>query len=303
MTLRLAPAIPIGEANLLHSSLPEDDHPAWAVGTNYIVGDQVMRDHWRYECVQAHQGEDPAGDTLNQYWIRLGATNRWRPFDQFITDQAIGEVGVAMVYRLGQIQQPVSAVSCFGLAGSEITLTVTDPTDGVVYAETISLVDTSLIIDAFTYCFEPQRVRSEAVFNEIPPYAQATYEITLTSSDAEPKIGQIVLGREYDMGEALFGTSFGIDDYSTAERDRWGNMTIVERPFSKVVDYRGRVPTEQGRRIAIILEENRAKPVVLFGGEDSDQIGVTVYGKLSDWSVNTGDPIESELRLKVEGLT
>jgi hypothetical protein len=164
-------------------------------------------------------------------------------------------------------------------------------------------VDTSFIIDAFTYCFEPHRMRSEAVFNEIPPYAQATYEISLTSTDAPPKIGQIVLGREYDIGEALFGTSFGIDDYSTAERDAWGNMEIVERPFSKVVDYRVRVPTEQGRRIAIILEENRAKPVVVFGGEDSDQIGVTVYGKLSDWSINTGDPIESELRLKMEGLT
>lgn len=63
------------------------------------------------------------------------------------------------------------------------------------------------------------------------------------------------------------------------------------------------MPTEQGRRIAIILEENRAKPVVVFGGEDSDQIGVTVYGKLSDWSIDTGDPIESEMRLKVEGLT
>ena len=303
MTLRLAVAFPIGEANLLHSSLPEDDHPAWAVGTSYLLEAQVMRDHWRYECIQAHQGQDPAGDTLQQYWIRLGATNQWRPFDKFITDQAIGEAGVALVYRLNQLQEPVSAVTCFGLAGSEITLTVTDPTDGVVYAKTISLVDTSFVIDAFTYCFEPHRMRSEAVFNEIPPYAQASYEISLTSPDVVPKIGQIVLGREYDIGEALFGTSFGIDDYSTAERDQWGNMEIVERPFAKVVDYRARVPTEQGRRIAIVLEENRAKPVVVFGGEDSDQIGVTVYGKLSDWTISTGDPIESELRLKVEGLT
>lgn len=303
MTLRLAVSFPVGEGNLLYSNLPENDHPVWDAGTVYAEFDQVMKDHIRYECLQGHSGQDPAADSTMQYWLPLGATNRWRPFDKFISDPAIGDPGGEIEYRFGQIGEPVSVVSCFGLTGTDVTLTVSLPGGRVIYDKTLMLRDNSVVIDAWTYCFEPIRTRSEAVFNEIPPYATAIYDLTIRAGGNTPQVGQIVLGREYDIGEALFGTSFGIEDYSSVQRDGFGSLSIVERPFSKRVNYRSRIPTEHGRRVAIVLEENRAQPVVVFGGEDSDQIGVTVYGKLGDWDVKTIDPIESELKLKVEGLT
>ncbi|MDE4302847.1 hypothetical protein PXK30_05325 [Phaeobacter gallaeciensis] len=303
MTLRLAITFPIVDSNLLSSSLLEDDHPVWDAGVAYAEFDQVMKGHVRYEALQASTGEDPALDVQKLYWLPLGATNRWRAFDKFISDPVIGVAGEAIQYQLGQIGEPVSVVSCFGLSATEVTLKGTLPDNRVIYDKTISLRDNTMIIDAWTYCFEPIRARSEAVFNEIPPYTQATYELTISAGGDTPKVGQIVLGREYDMGEAKFGTSFGIEDYSSVQRDDFGSLSIVERPFSKIVDYRCVLPADHGRRVAIVLEENRARPVVVFGGNDSDVIGVTSYGKLGDWRVDTIDPIDSELKLKVEGLT
>lgn len=303
MTLRLAITFPIGDSNLLSSSLPEDDHPVWDAGVAYAEFDKVIKGHVRYEALQASTGEDPAEDDQKLYWLPLGATNRWRAFDKFISDPVIGVAGEAIQYQLGLIGEPVSVVSCLGLDATEVTLKGTLPDNRVIYDKTISLRDNSMIIDAWTYCFEPIRARSEAVFNEIPPYALANYELTISAGADTPKVGQIVLGREYDIGRAKFGTSFGIEDYSSVQRDDYGSLSIVERPFAKIVDYRCILPADHGRRVAIVLEENRARPVLVFAGDDSDIIGVTAYGKLGDWRINTVDSIDSELKMKVEGLT
>lgn len=304
MSLKLAVVLPVGEANLIASSLAENDHPVWS-DVGHSATDRVIRDYAVYECLQDHlagEGLDPLLDSTNTYWLRVGATNRWKPFDKFIADPAVGLTGDDITYTLGNFGAPSGVVACLGLAGVEVTLEVTDPVDGVVYSRTESLIDTSMIIDAYTYCFEPARVRTEVVFRDVPPYAGAEYHLTIRSDAGEPKVGQIVVGREYYLGEAQFGMEFGITDYSDTERNRWGGLSIVERPFSKKVDYRARVDAEWGRRVAIVLEENRAKPVLVFAWEDSDRLGVTAYGKLGDWRITTQDNIESFLRMKIEGL-
>lgn len=302
MTLRLAVTFPIEEGNLLSSSIAETDHPTWNAGTTYAEEDKVMLSHVRYEALQASTGKSPLADDAQNFWLPLGATNRWRAFDRFIGDPVLGEAGEEMVYQLGQIGQPVSVVSCFGVSAAEISLVVRVSGGRIVYEQTLSLRDNSFVIDGWTYAFEPIRTRSEAVFSNIPPYAQATYELTISGGGEAPKLGQIVMGREYDIGEVQFGSDFGIDDYSVVNRNDFGALSIIPRPFSKVVAYRAIIPAEQGRRVAIVLEENRAQPVVVFGGPDSDVMGVTVYGKLGDWRIRTVDPIDSDLELTVEGF-
>ena len=132
-----------------------------------------------------------------------------------------------------------------------------------------------MVDDWFTYFFEPARVRSEAVFEGIPPYANAEYDITVTdTTSVEPQLGQIVVGQEYTLGNTNYGTSVSIEDYSRKDRDAFGNAIIVQRPFAKLIDFDFTINTSSARRTAILLEEMRATPAVYYAGIDLSLIHI-----------------------------
>ena len=295
----------IGDSNIDSTNIPENDYSVWSVGTTYNTGDKVivLSTHSIYESqVDSNVGNDPTavGSTV---WLRLGATNRWKAFDQKISDPVVGG-GTTIEYTLNSFSAPPGNMTCFGLKGTSINLTVTDPTDGEVYNQTVTLIDTTYIVDGYTYCFEPNRVKTEAIFDSIPPYASADFALVLSKgSSADLELGQIVVGQEYILGITSYGTTVSIEDYSKKERDDFGNPIIVERAFSKLIDFDFLTPTQEARRTAALLESIRATPAVYSVGTDTEQYGATVYGFFRTWQINLSRPNYSDVTLEVEGLT
>lgn len=298
----------VGDSNLISSSIPENDFAQWSSTTTYAVGDKVISTttHRIYEALQISTNVDPTTDTSSPpYWLNIGATNRWRAFDQKISDPVTVPDGTTTIqYTLGAFGLASNSLTLFGLKGREASLVVTDSVAGQVYSRTISLIDNTLVDDWFTYFFEPARVKSEAIFEGIPPYANAQYVITVTdTTSVEPELGQIVAGQEYTLGETNYGTSVSIEDYSRKDRDAFGNAIIVQRPFAKLIDFDFVVNTSSVRRTAILLEEIRAIPAVYYAGIDTEQFGTTVYGFFRNFSINLDGPAISNVTLEVEGLT
>lgn len=296
------------DSNLISTSIAENDYAQWNSGTSYIVGDRVISTttHRIYEALQANTNVDPTTDNADPpNWLDIGATNRWKAFDQKISDPVTVADGVNTIeYELGAFGIPSNSVTLFGLKGRSASLIVTDATDGEVYNNEISLIDNALVNDWFTYFFEPARVRSEAIFESIPPYANATYDIEVEDTTAnEPELGQIVLGQEYTIGETNYGTSVSIEDFSRKDRDAFGNAILVERPFAKLIDFDFTVNTEEVRRTAILLETVRATPAVYYAGPNTERFGTTVYGFFRNFSINLDGPAISNVTLEVEGLT
>jgi len=296
------------DSNLISTTIAENDYAQWSSVTSYVVGDKVISTttHRIYEALQASTNVDPTTDTSDPpYWLDIGATNRWKAFDQKISDPVTVADGVNTIeYTLGAFGIPSNSVTLFGLKGRSASLVVTDATDGEVYNQEISLIDNALVNDWFTYFFEPARVKSEAIFEGIPPYANAEYDITVEdATDAEPELGQIVLGQEYELGETNYGTSVSIEDFSRKERDDFGNAILVERPFAKLIDFDFIVNTNEVRRTAILLETVRATPAVYYAGPDTERFGTTVYGFFRNFSINLDGPAISNVTLEVEGLT
>ena len=298
----------VTDSNLIASSIAENDHPVWSSVTSYVAGDLVISTvtHRIYEAIQASTNIDPTTDFSDPpYWLDIGATNRWKAFDQKISDPVTVPDGVNLIeYELGAFGIPTNSVTLFGLKGRLTTVVATDATEGEIYSETISLIDNALVNDWFTYFFEPARVKSEAIFENIPPYANATYTVSVVDDTlSEPVLGQIVLGQEYTLGETNYGTSVSIEDFSRKERDAFGNAIIVERPFAKLIDFDFVVNTNEVRRTAILLEQVRATPAVYYAGPDTERYGTTVYGFYRSFSINLSGPAISNVTLEVEGLT
>lgn len=296
------------DGNLISTSIAENDFAVWDSSTTYSVGDKVISTvtHRIYEALQSSTNVDPTTDVADPpFWLNIGATNRWKAFDKTISDPVTVADGVtSIVYELGAFGIPSNSVTLFGLKGRVASVVVDDATDGEVYNRDISLIDNALVNDWFSYFFQPARVKTEAIFESIPPYANAEYTITVVdSSSEEPELGQIVLGQEYTLGTTGYGTSVSIEDFSRKERDAFGNAIIVERPFAKLIDFDFTVNTDEARRAAILLETVRAVPAVYYSGPDTEKYGTTVYGFFRSWSINLDGPNISNVTLEVEGLT
>ncbi len=288
---------------LTSSNVAENDYSEWSSSTTYSDGQQVIvtgTTHKVYESLtNSNQGNNPTTSTTN--WLELGATNRWKAFDQKISDQVSNLNSIE--YQFNDANSNVTAVSLFGLDGTNVNVTVTDATDGEVYNQDFSLLDNADIVDYFTYFFADQGKKTEALFTGIPPYFNSDVEVTITTDTGQnAKVGQIVFGFLSNFGLTTYGTSVGIEDYSRKETDAFGNFVITQRAFARLVDYDVRLETGKARTVQNALAGFRATPTVYIGSED-ESLATIVYGFYRRFDITLEGPAYSFAAIEVEGLT
>lgn len=296
--MRIIEPIAITDAMLLASNVPETDAPAWDAGASYAVNDRVIRTHAIYQAVAANTGQDPLTDATSTYWVRLGATNCWRAFDRLISDPVIQSGSITYTLQPDRLSD---AIAFFGLNASSIRIEVTDPADGIIYDQTVELIDNGAVFDWWSYFFEPIAYADQEIVTGVPIYTGVEVEIIVTSGGTT-QVGQIVIGRSQVLGETLVDTEIGIEDFSVKDRDDFGNFTIVERAYSDTTRFRFSFPSGDARRIRKILARVRAIPAVYYAGDETGHLGTTVYGFFQDFSI----PLTANVSfgsLEVEGLT
>jgi hypothetical protein len=295
--------VTVNDTILVSSNVAEDDFAEWASGTTYDTGDKVivLSNHSVYESViDSNTGNDPTTDDGTK-WLRLGATNRWKAFDQKISDRVTNLDSIE--YVLSDAGSNVTSVALFGLSGISANVTVTDDDEGEVYNETISLIDNRNIVDWYTYFFEEQVQREEAQFLNIPPYVGSDVEVTVTAATgSNAQLGQLVFGFLSEIGATSYGTAISIEDFSRKETDAFGNFIVVERAFAQLADFDIEFPTGNARKIQRTLAEFRATPIVYIGSEDTS-FGTTIYGFYRRFDLTLETPSISFGSIEVEGLT
>lgn len=298
--MRVVEPLTITDDILISSTIVENDHPEWAVGTSYTTGDRVivLDTHRIYEAVTGSTGQDPTTDTTATYWLDIGATNRWKAFDKLISDPATRTTQIIYTLEPGAI---ADAIAFFGVVAATIRVRCIDADDTELFNEIRSMVDNGNVFDGFTYVFEPIAYETQEIFNGLPIYSGVTVEISL-AGDGEVRVGQIVIGRDQILGTTIVGTGIGIEDFSRKDRDAFGNAILVERAFAQMVDFQFAFPTDDARRVTGVLARLRATPAVYYAGSDTSQLGTTVYGFYRDYSIPLTTN-RSFASLEVEGLT
>lgn len=286
-------------AKLTSSNVSETDAPAWSSVTNYHPPDHVIYDHRVYECLLNNTNLLPTAGVLTDppHWLDLGATNRYKMFDQVISTQTARTGTIEVGIDPGTF---VNAVAFFGLAGTEISVSMTDPVEGLVYDETRSLLDNTLIDSWYSYFFEEIVYRSDMVFADLPNYMDGTLSITIDAGLSQAKCGEVVMGRQKKIGVANFGTGVSIQDYSRKDRDAFGNTIITPRAFSKRADYDVTVETKYAAAVQKTLADLRTTPTVYVG--DPNRPETVVYGFFKSFTIVLSNPSISECSIDVEGL-
>lgn len=294
----------ITDSILTSSNVAEDDYSEWASGTTYSFGNRVIvvSVHKVYESASnSNIGNNPTTDDGTN-WILVGATNKWKAFDQKLSDPATNTDSIT--YTFTTTQSLVNSIAFFNLSADSVQITVTPSGSGAaVYDETFLLQDTTSIINWYTYFFEPAGEKErELLVTNLPSYSSATIVVTITDTGNTAEVGQIVLGNLIRLGRTGYGTTVGIEDYSRKERDAFGNAIILQRAFAQKANYEVEITTQDTRRVQRFLSNYRATPVVWIGNQDTSY-GLIVYGFYTQFSINLATPSVSYTTIEVEGLT
>lgn len=301
--MQIIKPVTVTNSILTSSNVTEDDYAEWAAGTTYADGDTVIvigTTHKVYESlVNSNLGNDPTTDDGTN-WLEISATNRWKAFDQKISEPVTNLNSIQ--YVLSDPDSNITSVALFGLKGITANVTVADGATEV-YNQDISLTDNRNIVDWFTYFFEEQVQKEQAQWLDIPPYLGSTITITVTAATGETaELGQLVLGFLSNLGTTTYGTSISIEDFSRKETDDFGNFIVVQRAFAQLADFDVQFETQNARKIQRTLAGFRATPIVYIGSEDTSY-GTTIYGFYRRFDLTLEGPSLSFGAIEVEGLT
>lgn len=269
-TLLLLDPVDITGAMLVSSNVAENDYPAWAAGTTYALGARVIKTatHRIYESAAAgNVGNDPAASPL---WIDIGPTKRWAMFDQALGTLTTRTGGLSVTIAPGT----VNALALLDVSGVSVRVQATGYDRTVpVHAGAVSFLDM--------------------------PTVSGQIIVTVTGP-GEVSVGTLVVGTLRPLGTTEESPTAGITDFSRKEVDEFGEVTIVERAWSKRMETRALIRTDAIDLVADRIAAVRARPSLWIARKETDAL--TIYGFFKDFSIEVGENV-SKVSLSVEGLS
>ena len=297
--MRVIKSIETTDAILTYSNIDEDEYPLWGDDTSYSIGDRVIYAHKIYERIIA--GITPTIPNLDQTnWLDLGATNKYRMFDNIISSVSSRIGGIQFTLTPNQV---VNSIAFLNVNASTVRVVMTDPVDGVVYDQTKELRSSSEVTDYYSYFFSPLVSLTDlntAVFLDLPSRPTATITVYISSGAALVEVGEVVYGIQSVIGRTNYGTAIGIKSYSRKEVDEFGKVTVVKRKNSKYCEYDVDIDNNNLAYVQRLFQDIDSVPCLFIGNPDMEEL--IVYGFYSDFKSTISFPTVSKCTLRVEGL-
>lgn len=307
------PPIEITPARFLSSSIDEPDtalgEVEWVSGTAYAKGDEVVlvATHKKYRALIEIESGDltvPSSDPLK--WQDIGATNRWAMFDAGRSNTTIGEPGEPIIVRISPGKR-VDSLALVGLAASRVIIRVFQDGD-LEYEREINLTRRT-VMNWFDYFFNDFTYQEDAIFSNLPMYANAEIEVEVSYGDIAPEVKALVVCRSVDLGATIIDPTLTGTNYSRIVRDQeFGNVgRVVERRF--VPTTRQKVLINQSANADLIrqtLIDIRSTPALFSAMDDNTDnpwfSSFLIYGLLKDWSLTASGKCHGSLTIDLEEL-
>ena len=298
--MRVIKSVVTTDAILTSSNIPEDEYPAWVSGTSYTALDKVIYKHKIYEAILANSSTTtPDLDQTN--WLSLGATNRYRMFDNVVSNVSSRTGGIQFTLTPNEV---VNGIAFLNLNATTVRVVVTDPIAGVVYDKTKELTGSSEVTDYYSYFFAPLVDLNNlklAVFLDLPSnYPIASISVTISSGAGVAEVGEVVYGVQTTVGRTNYGTAIGIKSYSRKETDEFGNISVVKRKNSKYAEYDIDIDNRFLASVQRFFSDIDTAPCLFIGNPDMEEL--IVYGFYNDFKATISFPTVSKCNLRVEGL-
>lgn len=292
-------------------NIPETDYPEWNNLTAYALDARVMVTSAAYHniyqsVVAANTGNDPTleNDPWENpvKWQLVSKTNRWKPFDNYISSQA--SIADRMYYS---IQIPsgkmFDSISLRNLDADGVRLAVIHPTEGLVYSSTLNLISDSGITDYWEYFFTPIERALTVTLTGIPVYDGVRIDICVIKDGSTVQMGAVVNGLSYEVGDTQLGIGIGSTDFSVKTITEFGLVRLKERSYSDEMSLVAVVPNTSLAYVKNLLNRLRGKANVYIASDALDSDSGTVHGWHDDWNLVVQYQMESVISTNIKGLT
>lgn len=289
------------DASNLTSNIAEDDGPEYSAAATYALGAVVINasgsgaTHHAYESLAAANQGHELSDLA--WWLDLGATNKFKMFDQVngtATQSGTGTIDVTVAAT-----NRTDGLALLGLDATQVQVIVTQ--SGVtLYDQTYDLRADTGITSWYDWFFQEVEFTTDLVLTDLPPNSGTHIRVIITGTGTAA-CGTMVLGQVRDLGSTPVGARGGITDYSRKVTDDFGNVTLVERGYAKRWSFQPLIEKAQVDPLFRILAQYRATPIIWIGAEEYQS--TYIYGWVRDWAVEIAYPNHSLLSLEIEGLT
>ena len=205
---------------------------AYDVGATYGLGDTVSSaaTHRCYESLASGNIGNPLPvlpEIKTDKWFDVGPTNKWAMFDATRNTQTVQASPLTVVVVPGI---RCNTLGLTGIVANSVTISATSVTGGgTVYGPTVFDLNTREVADGYDYCFEPFSTGPSKVVFNLPPYLDLIVTVTLESDSGNVKCGSLVIGTYIYIGTAIGRAGNNGMNFSTVDRDPWGNATLVPK--------------------------------------------------------------------------
>jgi len=305
MSMKVIPPLEITSALLTSSTVSEPDatvgEVAWNAATNYSIGDYVVRTttHRVYKNLIA--GVDAtAPESAPTRWLDYGPTNKYAMFDFDQNSATVGASPLVVVITPGV---RIGGIGIFGAVADSVQVVGT--VLGVpFYAKTTNLLARNSTAWS-EYFFGVFRYRSVAAFLDIPQYSNAVFTVTFTRASGNAECGALVIGVPVEVGNTQYGAENDIINFSTYDRDTFGNATLVKRkvvPRTTKTVWMDAYGVDKARKLR---EDLASAPAAWFGMDDDSSPffqSMAVLGIFRRFTIQLPGPRHSLCTIELEGL-
>ncbi len=281
------------------------DPPAYAGATVYAADARVLvsANNSIYASVQdGNVGHDPTLDLSNTWWVLVGSNNRHRMFDLRNSSATSRAGGIDVTITPGQVCNGIVLLNV--APTTSVRVTMTDPVAGVVYDKTTPMQAAPSAAAAFEYCFDPITYADTLIAIDMPLYRKASTRVQVITANAAAiaSVGVLAIGLAKELGIGVkLGAAVGIRDYSTKEKNKYGDFMVVERDFSKLAKFSVVLKRNQVDAAQTLLASFRGIPCVYIGTDY--YTSTVVFGYYEEFAISIDYYDLSILNINLEGLT
>ena len=230
--MKLIKPIAVTNSVFISSTVAENDYPAWAASTAYVVGDLRIRTatHRIYKCLVAHTSTATPPEQLTggvtPTWADIAPTNQRAMFDDVRGTSTSGTSPLVVTLAPGSL----SGLALVDIVGDSVNVTVTNGAGGpTVYSKTVNTNET-VIGTIWEYFFAEAQQKEKIALTDLPiDYANARVTITITGTGTVG-CGICQPGIVYELGVTENDYQVSFEDFSKKETDPdFGYVSIVPR--------------------------------------------------------------------------
>ncbi len=277
-----------------------EDPPVWSSASAWDPGDRAYVSspvpEVVYEVISSATisagGTSPTTNSVSATpsWFNIGYINKWSMFDLYKNTTTISSAGnITFEVRPGV---RIDSLAFLNMANvTNISITATDEYGVTVYP-------TSSVAISIDYY----------VVTDIPRLSTIRLQIVITGTGTI-SIGTFVCGNYYYIGEVQDGAEVGSENFSSIERDEFGNAAIVKRKSVAKLSKTLFITADMAKSVYVVRDLLNAVPAVWVGLHGNTNTNIASYynslvllGFYRAFNIELSSPVHATVELELEEM-